>query len=99
LDKNIFSIGFYEIYAKLIREHFPSIDKKPSLFDSKSGNFIEDYIAKQLSNKRINFRHGEKYKFTANKSEKFEGECDFIIETDKRIIFFECKKKASYSQS
>jgi len=54
-------------------------------FDEKIGSQFEEYIKYLLSQKNISFQSG-KYK-------NGNGQCDVIVETDKKILFIEVKKK------
>jgi hypothetical protein len=61
---------------------------KVSNFDEKAGFGVEAYIIKQLKSQNIEVKFGQ-YILDGK-----QGECDLIIETQKRIIFIEVKKKA-----
>ncbi|EJF7197209.1 hypothetical protein ACYVLC_001622 [Vibrio cholerae] len=67
-------------------------------FNELRGDISEEFIKNLLNAKKISHKSGLKYKVKGNafqdiSSSSKDGECDFIIETDDRIIFIEEKSK------
>lgn len=97
---SLFSMQYYERYACILREYDKSAQKsKRAKIDSAIGDNMELVLASLFEKNNINFFHGEKYNIDHStrqylSSMREEGECDFIIETDKTIFFMELKKKA-----
>lgn len=102
LPQPLMCIGFYEAIADKYRKgNFTSCSNDK--FDSFLGTCIEDFIANKckqfaLKDKTSNFLANEEYEIS-NADKVFfnissqHGECDFILETTKKIYFIESKKK------
>lgn len=67
-------------------------------FNDLRGDMSEEFIKNLLNARKISHKSGLKYKVKGNifqdiSSNSKDGECDFIIETEDRIIFIEEKSK------
>jgi hypothetical protein len=78
INSSICAMSVYEALSYRIRDNV-------SNFEEKMGDQFEKYVKYLLSQKNISFQAG-KYKNGG-------GECDIIVETDKKILFIEIKKK------
>lgn len=56
--------------------------------DSDVGYAVEDFLRSELASRGIDIKFGE---YSVG---KVQGQCDIVIETDKRVIFVEIKKKS-----
>ena len=70
----------FEVLASAFRD-------ENSKFDEEMGAKIESYLKKKLTDKNISFSSGQ------IEMKGKSGECDIVIESSKRIIFMELKKK------
>ncbi len=75
--------NYFEALATPLRQESALIKK----LDDKLGLQIEEFLQRKFSSKGISFSSGD-YKFNG-----VDGECDFLIETNKAIILIEVKKK------
>ncbi|MFA5687817.1 MAG: hypothetical protein WC959_01495 [Kiritimatiellales bacterium] len=87
----------YGFYATLLRELKSNLSKGKDE-GMLVGDALESFIAAQLQGRNVTFYQGGKYKISADIANDLninsqEGECDFIVETDARIIFIELKRK------
>lgn len=80
LDKSWSSPSYFESIAAKIRESNKNLDQQ-------LGHPMEDFLHDKFKEKGILALTGE-YSYLGK-----EGECDFLIETDKAIILIEAKKK------
>ncbi|MDR2597375.1 MAG: hypothetical protein LBC76_08670 [Treponema sp.] len=79
LNSSICAMSAYESLSDRLRN---SVDN----LEEKIGFQFEKYVKHLLSKKKISFQSG-KYK-------NGDGECDIIVESNKKILFIEIKKKA-----
>ncbi|QWG76929.1 MULTISPECIES: hypothetical protein [Bacillus cereus group] len=77
INPSLCSFGFFEALAQELRAFMTD-------FDSRLGFYLEDYIKEKLLQKNISFLNGY---YGDNE------ECDLLIDNDKRLFFFEIKKK------
>ncbi|RXJ79331.1 hypothetical protein [Arcobacter sp. F2176] len=87
IDLNYCSWIFYEVLLELLSTNNVSVTRKnANRINSNIGFNIEDFLIKELENKKINIHYG-RY------SEK--NECDIVVEDKKSnaLVFLEIKKK------
>lgn len=89
-DKNLFSFGFYEVISSKLRSG--------GLKEQVVGGVFEDFFSRKLSLSNISHLHGEEYSISKPLRDELgtnreQGECDFIVETNDTIMFIELKKK------
>ena len=93
-NEHLSNYGFYATLLRELKSTLPKGKDEGTLV----GSALETFIAKQLQNSNVTFYPGGKYKISADIAKDLninsqEGECDFIVETDERIIFIELKRK------
>lgn len=89
---SISSPNFYEVLADNLRE--PYNQKFNNSFNDMIGNKLEDFVKSLFDEYGINYISNSKYY-----DEEYEGETDFIIESDDSIIIIEVKKKVLSRES
>lgn len=80
------SKGFYHVWLRLYDDN------------KRVGTLFEAFLSDSFAARSVMFMGGKKYKISADDRKALsitseEGECDFVIESDKTIYFIELKKK------
>lgn len=88
--------GFYESLLDLCKENGAN--------GKTIGDITEEFVSNTLSSSGITFHENKKYDVSKSirnelQTRRSEGECDFIIETSKKIIFIELKRKTLTSEA
>ncbi|MFM0134114.1 hypothetical protein, partial [Paraburkholderia sediminicola] len=60
--------------------------------DGEIGTLVEDVIRSQFARRGVSFKCGD-YDASGDDGKMVHGECDIVVETASKIIFFEVKKK------
>lgn len=90
--------GFVWFLRDKLKHECAQIGIEGKKFNDLRGDISEEFIKNLLNSKNISYQSGLKYKIRGNVFHNIglsstEGECDFIIETNDRIIFIEEKSK------
>ncbi len=86
-----YNISVYRTLLNIAIDHHPKAEQK-------FGFAIEEFIKEKLKISNVNFNHSFKYTVPGyirdiSKTNRHEGECDFIIESSEYIFLIEVKKK------
>lgn len=104
LNSYFHSTGFISVLFSQLQKKSKEINITGNKFAKLLGDISERFVKNLLIEKNITFVEGAKYKVKGNilkniKSDAKEGECDFIIETNEKIIFIEQKSKTLTSDA
>jgi hypothetical protein len=104
LNSYFHSTGFISVLFSQLQKKSKEINITGNKFAKLFGDISERFVGNLLIEKNITFVAGAKYKVKGNilkniKSDAKEGECDFIIETNDKIIFIEQKSKTLTSDA
>lgn len=87
--KSVCALALFEAIMSLAR-------KSDAGIDNYMGKAIEALLKTEFRRKGVKYKTGS-YDFHPTKSSKaknLESDCDIVVETEKRVIFMECKKKS-----